>query len=351
MWKINSRMRNWLWLGLMACMLGVGAGQDLESYLRLRKQHKVSQLTPAGALELVVGKRVLEVEGVVRGYTAVDDYTSIYLEIDSSKSLPIRVRPSDRWVLNGQVRIRALVQVTRENEWAMPDYQLLGATYASTFARWEAQERARQQTQPPKSQPQNTPRPPARGKDLASRNASPKQPPTIVDWQTFARNLESYVPYYYQAIRKFNPRLNPATAEQIARAILHFSVRYGVDPRFIMAIVLVESGFNPSATSRKGAMGLGQLMPGTARGLGVVDTYDPIQNLEGTVRLVRGHLVKYWSQTGDPNDWDHVILALAAYNAGSGAVRRHGGVPPYKETQNYIRKVIRVYKQLCGVKE
>lgn len=351
MWKINLRMRNWLWLGLMACLLGVGAGQDLDSYLRLRRQHKVSQPTPVGALELVVGKRVLEVEGVVRGYTVVDDYTSIYLEIDPSKSLPIRIRPSDRWVLNGQVRIRALVQVTRENEWAMPDYHLLAATYASTFARWETQERARQQAQTQKRQPQSAPAPPTRGKDLASRSAPPKQPPTIVDWETFARNLESYVPYYYQAIRKFNPRLNPATAEQIARAILHFSVRYGVDPRFIMAIVLVESGFNPSATSRKGAMGLGQLMPGTARGLGVVDSYDPIQNLEGTVRLVRGHLVKYWSETGDPNDWDHVILALAAYNAGSGAVRRHGGVPPYKETQNYIRKVIRVYKQLCGVKE
>jgi chaperonin GroEL len=107
----------------------------------------------------------------------------------------------------------------------------------------------------------------------------------------------------------------------------------------------------PNATSRKGAAGLGQLMPSTARGLGVVDPYDPIQNLHGTVKLVRGHLEKYWAQTGDPNGWEHVVLALAAYNAGSGAVRKHGGVPPYRETQNYVRKVIQVYKQLCGIRE
>ncbi|MCS7065700.1 MAG: lytic transglycosylase domain-containing protein, partial [Fimbriimonadales bacterium] len=192
--------------------------------------------------------------------------------------------------------------------------------------------------------------PPTRGKSLASRGAS-SQPPTITDWQSFAANLELYVPYYYQAIRQFNPRLPAQQAEQIARAILRFSAHYGVDPRFIVAIVLVESGFNPNATSRKGAMGLGQLMPGTARGLGVVDPYDPIQNLAGTVRLVRGHLERYWRQVGgDPNDWEHVVLTLAAYNAGSGAVRKHGGVPPYKETQNYIRKVIAVYKRLCGLK-
>jgi soluble lytic murein transglycosylase-like protein len=84
----------------------------------------------------------------------------------------------------------------------------------------------------------------------------------------------------------------------------------------------------------------------------VVDPYDPIQNLAGTVRLVRGHLERYWQQVGgDPNTWEHVVLALAAYNAGSGAVRRHGGVPPYKETQSYIRKVIAVYKQLCGIRQ
>jgi Soluble lytic murein transglycosylase and related regulatory proteins (some contain LysM/invasin domains) len=232
-------------------------------------------------------------------------------------------------------------------------YRLLDAAFASTVAKWEAQQRARvQASRPP--QPKPSARPPVRGGSVASRAKSPappQRPQPAPDWDTFRANLHLYVPEYAGFIRSRNPRLSPQQAEQIAWAILRFSAHYGVDPRFIVAIVLVESGFNPNATSRKGAAGLGQLMPSTARGLGVVDPYDPIQNLHGTVKLVRGHLEKYWAQTGDPNGWEHVVLALAAYNAGSGAVRKHGGVPPYRETQNYVRKVIQVYKQLCGIRE
>ena len=105
-----------------------------------------------------------------------------------------------------------------------------------------------------------------------------------------------------------------------------------------MAVVAVESNFNSYATSGKGAMGLGQLMPATARGMGVQNAYDVRENLWAAVRIVRGNLER--------NDGD-LALALACYNAGSGAVRRYGGVPPYRETQNYIRKVIAVYLQLA----
>jgi soluble lytic murein transglycosylase-like protein len=343
--------RGWLVIGLL--WLGVQAnGQELERYLQLRRQHKVQSLTPVGALELTVGRRVLEVEGIVRGSIAVDERRSILLEVEPARSLVIQIGNGESWLTSGQFRIRALVQVWRESELVTPEYRLIGAVHASVFERYAAQQRAPSAPMEP-VRPQSPPArsaPPARGKSLPSRGAS-SQTPTITDWQTFAANLELYVPYYYQAIRRFNPRLPAAQAEQIARAILRFSAHYGVDPRFIVAIVLVESGFNPNATSRKGAMGLGQLMPGTARGLGVVDPYDPIQNLAGTVRLVRGHLERYWQKVGgDPNTWEHVVLTLAAYNAGSGAVRRHGGVPPYKETRNYIRKVIAVYKRLCGIR-
>jgi soluble lytic murein transglycosylase-like protein len=348
--------RGWLAIGIL--WLGVQASsQELERYLQLRRQHKVQSLTPVGALELTVGRRVLEVEGIVRGSIAVDERRSILLEVEPSRSLVIQIGSGDNWLTSGQFRIRALVQVWRESELVTPEYRLIGAVHASVFERYTAQQRVSADSVPRSSAPtasnQSSPArksPSARGKSLPSRGA-PSQTPTITDWQTFAANLELYVPYYYQAIRRFNPRLPAGQAEQIARAILRFSAHYGVDPRFIVAIVLVESGFNPNATSRKGAMGLGQLMPGTARGLGVVDPYDPIQNLAGTVRLVRGHLERYWQKVGgDPNTWEHVVLTLAAYNAGSGAVRRHGGVPPYKETRNYIRKVIAVYKQLCGIR-
>ena len=88
-------------------------------------------------------------------------------------------------------------------------------------------------------------------------------------------------------------------------------------------------------------------MPGTARGLGITDAYDTFQNLWGTVRVIRGHIDRYGRQVGH-NTYDALVLALAAYNAGSGNVRRHGGVPPFRETQNYIQRVIGLYRALVG---
>ena len=105
---------------------------------------------------------------------------------------------------------------------------------------------------------------------------------------------------------------------------------HGLSPELIKAVALVESGFNTHAVSPKGAQGLMQLMPATARQYGVKDAFDPLQNLRaGTI-----HLRKLL----DEFDGD-LTLTLAAYNAGSGAVRRHGGVPDYRETQEYVRKV------------
>jgi len=342
-------------LGWLAALLASASGQELESYLKTRAAHKIKGATPIAGLELAVGTRVLEVEGVVVGSVAVDEQRSILMEIEPGRSIVIQIGEGHGWLTRGQMRIRAIVQVQRESELVTPTYRLLDAAFASVVAKWEAQQRARQQAQATPPQKPSA-RPPARGDTVASRAKSPsppssQRPQPAPDWETFRATLHSYVPEYSRFIRSRNPRLSQQQADQIAWAILRFSAHYGVDPRFIVAIVLVESGFNPNATSRKGAAGLGQLMPSTARGLGVVDPYDPIQNLHGTVKLVRGHLEKYWAQTGDPNGWEHVVLALAAYNAGSGAVRKHGGVPPYRETQNYVRKVIRVYKMLCGIRE
>ncbi len=107
--------------------------------------------------------------------------------------------------------------------------------------------------------------------------------------------------------------------------------RYGVDPALLAGVIETESGFDPRATSGAGARGLMQLMDGTARGLGVSDPYDPPQNVFGGAKHLRQLLDKY---RGD------FKLALAAYNAGGGAVDRHGGIPPYEETQRYVPKVL-----------
>lgn len=124
------------------------------------------------------------------------------------------------------------------------------------------------------------------------------------------------------------------TAEQIDKAIDDAAARNGVDPNLVRAIIKVESNFNPKAVSRKGAMGLMQLMPSTARSLNVDDPFDPQQNIDGGVRHFRSLMDTF---NGD------LELSLAAYNAGATAVQKSGGVPRYTETQDYVRRITDIY--------
>lgn len=112
------------------------------------------------------------------------------------------------------------------------------------------------------------------------------------------------------------------------------SSKYGVDAKFLKSIAKCESDFSPECTSSSGAMGIMQLMPQTASSLGVTNAYDPYQNIMGGARYISEKLAQY---NGDKS------LALAAYNAGSGNVAKYGGIPPFKETQNYVAKVMAYY--------
>ncbi len=121
---------------------------------------------------------------------------------------------------------------------------------------------------------------------------------------------------------------------QLDSLIEEAALRHSVDPNLVRSLVRVESNFNSRAVSRKGALGLMQLMPATARDLKVLNPLDPAQNVDGGVRHLKGLLDTF---NGD------VELSLAAYNAGEGAVKRKGGVPNYKETKNYVRRITELY--------
>ena len=125
-----------------------------------------------------------------------------------------------------------------------------------------------------------------------------------------------------------------ASKSQILDMISQVSQKHGIDEKLVQAVIRQESGFNPNAKSKAGALGLMQLMPSTAKALGVKDPYNPMQNVEGGVKYLKSMLEKYNG---------NVILALAAYNAGPNAVDKYSGVPPYKETQNYVKNILANY--------
>jgi soluble lytic murein transglycosylase-like protein len=135
-----------------------------------------------------------------------------------------------------------------------------------------------------------------------------------------------------------SPR-NGFTQREIDEAIDTAATRHNVDPNLVRALVKVESNFNPNAVSRKGAMGLMQLMPQTARQLRLTNPFNPEQNIDAGVRHLRDLLDSY---NGD------VRLSLAAYNAGMGAVARSSGIPRYAETRNYVKRITDLYSGSLG---
>jgi hypothetical protein len=150
-----------------------------------------------------------------------------------------------------------------------------------------------------------------------------------------ARSAASEVNSYLDNQNSPHDSLNRViTQQEIDKAIDEAASRHNVDPNLVRSVIKVESNFNPHAVSRKGAMGLMQLMPATARSLNVSNPFDPAQNVDAGVRHLKSLLENYGG---------NIPLSLAAYNAGTAAVSRSAGVPHYAETRNYVRRITDLY--------
>jgi soluble lytic murein transglycosylase-like protein len=191
-------------------------------------------------------------------------------------------------------------------------------------------------------QPAETPRRSMMYWSVKESRWKPVPPPNAASMKA-ARSAAAEISQYFRRetsesanarIAAANSGVAASSPQDVDAAITMAAARHNVDPNLVRAVVKVESNFNPNAVSRKGAMGLMQLMPSTARELKVQNPFDPQQNVDAGVRHLKRLLESYG---GD------VKLTLAAYNAGSGAVARSAGVPHYAETQNYVRRITNLY--------
>ncbi|MCS6777762.1 MAG: lytic transglycosylase domain-containing protein [Chloroherpetonaceae bacterium] len=329
-------------------------------YLALRRRSRCDlTLRPADvcANPFAYAGRVAELRGRITGKMEFDGQAMILLQLPQGNTVELSLPPAAAHVVRtlDLADARVLVRVVGVSSGTSP-FAVLGIAPDSEVRVLEKQEQERRQAaerQRSATRSYRTallPRP-ARG---GVQRSTPAFTPEEV-----MRLAERYTPYlrpraqglfvpYFQFIARWNPRLRAEEVGNITYHLLHFADLHEVDPRLVVALVIAESNFNPDVTSRAGAAGLGQLMPGTARGLGLTNPYDPAQNLYGSIRYLRERLSSFGVgvATGGDFSFEQIALALAAYNAGPGAVKKHGGVPPYRETQAYIRKVISLYRQL-----
>ncbi len=320
-------------------------------YCQQRQQLHCDRHTSYGALKNEAGAssgRVIELRGRVGGMAATSDGFTIMLNLadahGSDNSVTLEIPPSEVGVVKetSTAELRVLVKVTEGGSGNVVPLKVLAVAHESEVSQLErqaAQREAAQNTNRPSAMPYaSRGTTPSRGNYLRPMPITPDVESLIAYYEPqLGSRVKTLFKPYLAFIRSSNHRLGTAAAAQITSGLLYFSDKYNVDPRLVVSMIIAESNFDPNSHSHSGAMGLGQLMPGTAKSLGVSNAFDPIQNLDGSINYLRSRLTTF----GD------VALAMAAYNAGAGAVKKYRGVPPYRETQAYVRRVVSLFQQLC----
>ena len=332
----NATRMGWMLAGTLCLSGGLAYAQnEANLYLELcRKNGVVSGKTASAPAD-----GAHELRGTVSGMAESAQGYNLLLKMEDGKTVTLAGKGAAP-LFNVGAQVRVLIDKGAPDP-SVGDLPILAVITEGEVATEQLAREARPvKPQPPRaSVPKTTKRSPRGGRKVA-RVTSRNFTRTRVAPMEARETLNAYK----RAIRYFNPRGSEAEIDSIAVAVLNYSVKYQVDARLVMAVFAVESGFNPRATSRAGAMGVGQLMPGTAAGLGVRNAYNPDQNIEGAIKYIRQQLDRYQGK----DEWTRLQLALASYNAGPGAVRKYGGVPPYRETQAYVRKVSAWFLHFLG---
>lgn len=330
----------------------------VDQYLSLRRSSNCDRrLTysqveagPSGFLN-----KVIELTGTVNGAIRRESGVAFLLTIDDKHSILLNAPAADA-TLVADVRnqaVRVLARVTDGVVGNVVPLEVLAVAYDGEVQVKEKDAEAKQARESQKS----TARVASSAKTFSSRGGYyARQMQGSVgggDIPDIARGLsaeaQSVYGIYRNYILKCNPRLSMKDLDEITTSLLYYSQKHKVDPRLVISMIIAESDFDPRSTSNKGAMGLGQIMPDEARDHGVSNPYDVVQNVRTSINLLKMKLDMYYDGAPDgQTSFRQRQLALAAYNAGGGAVKKYGGVPPYKETQNYVRKIERIYRQLCG---
>ena len=363
----SLRLRRSVGGGLFFCAFLVGfsasarAQTPANQYRALLKQSKPDasiQLAQVQANPAAYFGKTFEFRGIYRGALGdEDDPRGFQLLIDGAPTLRISRKPG--WLgLNTEVRVLCVASKVPDGDLliGLPDMALVAIADASEIDFLEERDRPKPARNPVAvktvsraekvGSPAGAPPPRFRG---PTRTQSAAQTPAPGDLRDLAPQGRAVFPAYCEYIRRHNARLTVAQATDITYGILKFSQQWDMDPRLIVATIIAESDFRPTERSHAGAMGLIQLMPDEVKRLNLTNPYDPIQNVMGGIFLLKERLNKYsGSASFKDASMQHIVLALASYNAGEGAVKKYKGVPPYRETQGYVRRIEKLYRELCA---